>query len=101
MRKALFVVLWIACGVYNRGFVMGDFTMQFPAQHHEAIADMFAVMGPIGSIPATIGAINGAPFMWHGYTCQQRYNAFGRDLSKDYFVQWGDNMDCRVENLKD
>ena len=102
-KKMLLLLLWLGCFVFNRGYYIGGFTLEYPDQQHVGFATMFSMAGPFALPVAIMYASTGAPYMWNGYSCQQRWEEFKRDgnsLDKRYFVHWGGNYGCREEELR-
>jgi len=94
------VVAWLACSVFDRGYLIGGFTQRFPSQRNDVGATMFSLAGPFAVPEAAYFYLSDAPYMWRGYTCQQRWEAQDyKGLGKHYFVTHGGNFDCRVEDL--
>ena len=60
MKKIiLWVAIWIACGIFNWGVVLGDFCGSFPSQpsrSHYGFAAMWAVAGPFGTAVTFFGS---------------------------------------------
>lgn len=51
MKKIIAIILiWIACGIVNWGFVLGDFTHDYPYQDNRWIAAYTSIFGPMGTI---------------------------------------------------
>lgn len=81
--------------MFNRGFMLGGFTMQFPAYRSDVAATFFAMGGPFALPVGLFEALSGAPYMWRGYTCQQRWDAWDyKSLGHDWFVRRDGNLDC-------
>lgn len=94
--KHAFLVFWIMCGVFNRGYLLGGFTMEFPAYRHDVGTAMFSLAGPFALPESIFYAASGAPYMWKGYTCQQRWDAWdSKELGQNWFVHNDGNFDCK------
>jgi hypothetical protein len=100
----LLVAIWPICGYYAHGHILGRFTAEFPDQNHEPFATNWSYTGGPFSLFIEELSIDHDMWLTQGYTCQQRWEAFKRggseQLGKNYFVHWGDNFNCRAEDLK-
>lgn len=105
MKKAAFVVAWLAASVFNRGYLLGAMTMEYPSQRAGPAATAFALLGPFSLPEGVYFAASGAPYMVKELSCQQRWEAFKKegyeDLGKRYFVHSaGGNYNCREDRLQ-
>lgn len=89
MKKLGIAVFWIACGIHNWGFTLGDFSHRFPDQINTDVAGFYALVGPCG-IPAVLLATGDRHWLLKPLTTEQRWEAFHKrfpDLGRDDFEQ--------------
>lgn len=82
------VAIWIACGVFNYGHVLGKFTHDFPDDDNRGVATAIAIAGPLGVIPVLITC--GPPYHWrlHALSVEERWEYFHKrwpSLDREYF----------------
>jgi len=90
MKKIIaLVVLWVGCGYVDYGFVLGEFTHEFPWDYHTAFAIEMGLGGPL-SLPASL---SGPHHHWltKPYTVEERWQAFHKRwplLTREEFEQY-------------
>lgn len=106
MRVALVVILalgWFKAGDIGRGYWIGKFTTLYPSQNAEESASFNYVFGPMALLGEALDGDFQYPYMQHGYTCQQRYDAFKAEwprLDKRSFINYGHNEACSAGDLQ-
>jgi len=99
----LALILWIGCGYIARGYWIGHFTDEYPEQNAEEGSGVCYAVGPVALFAELTQP--GKHWMAHGYSCQQRWNAFNAKYM-EYHIPlpvesfFESNGDCRVEKDK-
>jgi hypothetical protein len=81
-------VLWGVSGYFTHGYLLGDFTHQFPDQEQEPFCTVFAYTGgPFGYVIEYIEDGH-RHYLQHELTTEQRWQEFQKrypDLGREYF----------------
>lgn len=89
MKMIIFILVWIACGVFSYSSALGYFTYKYPWRRNTRFAVRMATLG-ILSVPASLICGDIHHLRLRPLSTEERWEAFHKEfpsLSKDYFEE--------------